>query len=73
MMARETVDFTKYRKGSKPRSIVIDYCPKCGRKGEKHAYKGGHQMYVHEMQMGIVPIAWDITDSCLIQPVVEGA
>ena len=63
-MARETVDFTKLRKNKK-RSI--DYCPKCGRKGERHSYGDGSQMFIHKMRLGIVPIAWEITDSCYIE------
>ena len=68
-MARQVIDFTKMRKGSKPRRLPIDYCPKCKRKGEVHTYPNGDMMYVHKMRMGIVPIAWEIFDSCHIKGV----
>lgn len=35
------VDFTKMRKGTKTDRGTIDYCPKCGRKGQKTVYEQG--------------------------------
>jgi len=65
-MKQQVVDFTKMRKGSKPRGRKVDNCPKCGRKGERTNYTNGQTSYIHTMcNAGLF---WNVTDSCLIQP-----
>lgn len=59
------IDFTKFRKGSKPHGRLIDYCPKCGRKGEKTVYRNGETLYAHKasLDFGFVTVK----DSCSIK------
>lgn len=66
-MKKTRIDFTTFRKGSKPfRNQVIDYCPDCGKKGLKTFYpKGQVYMFTHEgyIQLGFL----NITKSCTIK------
>ncbi len=56
------IDFTKFRKGSKPNGRPIDYCPRCGRKGEKTIYTDGETNYTHAAESrGFFLL---VTDSC---------
>jgi len=59
----ETIDFTRYRKGSKPRGRPICHCPRCGRKGERTNYSNGGYNYIHKMHRGLFGF-WVVTDSC---------
>lgn len=56
---KKIIDFTKFRKGSKPFGRVIDNCPKCGKKGQKTFYpRDGEYMFAHRgyKQMGFLNI-----------------
>ena len=66
------IDYTQARKGSKSyHGLPIDYCPKCGRKGERtfHTNPKGQRVehFVHKGE--VVNLAgfalFHITDSCL--------
>ena len=46
----DIIDYTKYRKGSKPFLHVIDICPKCNRKGEKKVHKTDIT-FIHKSQV----------------------
>jgi len=62
------VDFTKFRKGSKPRGRVIEYCPKCGRKGERTAYRDGMIFFNHAGRVVTGPFpGMEITDGCVVE------
>jgi hypothetical protein len=60
----QQVDFTKFRKGSRPNGRPIDYCTKCGRKGAKTVYRDGDIRYVHTgyIQFGFLTVQ----ESCTI-------
>lgn len=56
---KKIIDFTKFRKGSRPFGRVIDRCPKCGKKGQKTFYpRIGEYMFAHkgQEQMGCLSI-----------------
>lgn len=59
------IDYTKYRKGSRPNGRIIDYCPKCKRKGEKTIYKNGAMIYVHQAK---IMMFVEVTDYCHFRP-----
>ena len=44
---KNAIDFTQFRKGSKPNGRPIDYCPRCGRRGEKTVYRDGDIRFTH--------------------------
>lgn len=71
-MTKRIIDYTKYRKGSKPRGyLTIDYCPKCGRKGEAAKYKNGAMRYFHIAEDSGYGLT--VTDACFIKQVEDGA
>jgi len=39
MYKQQDINFSTYRKGSKPFGRIIDYCPKCGEKGQKTTFR----------------------------------
>ena len=62
----EIIDFTKYRKGTKPGGyLTIEYCPKCGRKGEAATYRDGDRRYFHKVEAGRFGVS--IKESCYIR------
>lgn len=63
---RVEVDFTKMRKGSKPRGRKIDYCPICGKKGEYTNYKkNNYSIFIHKgFSNGLF---FDVADYCSVQ------
>ena len=69
-MMSETIDFTKYRKGSKPNGRPIDYCPRCGSKGEKTTYRDGGQLFSHKAKVKTLygtGAYLEITESCTVR------
>jgi len=64
MKQPNSIDYTTKRKGTKLEGSVIDYCPKCGRKGLRVEYLDG--MVIFEHQKRFSGFAWEITDSHII-------
>lgn len=60
------VDYTKLRKGTRIRGNTrIDYCPKCGRKGEVAYFGDGSVHVTHRGRIEGMFLV--VTDSCFIK------
>lgn len=61
----ENVDFTKFRRGSKPYGNPIEYCPMCKRKGEQTMTRPWLIQYIHAGRVNEHG-ALSITSYCLV-------
>jgi len=68
-MTLQLINYTIYRKGRKSMdNRPIDYCPKCGRKGERRQYADGSIMFAHKLRVtraGVFVLP-EVIDHCMI-------